>query len=136
MEITSERETWGPLTVKSRKRAFYALAVGLLVCLAGCGTRPTGIAGTIRSAGQGEIQVRIVELYLYPETNPPVYVEQDAVFERTLSVDASGEATFEAQVHPGDYIVKILSSDGTLLTSRKVAVKRGRMTRIEVDLQP
>jgi len=118
------------------KRVLSALAVGLLFCLAGCGTRPTGIAGTVRSAGQDPIQVRIVELYLHTETNPQVYVEQDTVFERTLSVDDSGQATFEAQVHPGDYVVKLLSSDGTLLTDHKVAVKRGRMTRLEVNLQP
>jgi hypothetical protein len=119
-----------------KPRMLCALAAGLLICLAGCRTRPTGIAGAIHAAGQVEIQVRIVELYLHTETNPPVYVEQDAVFERTLSVDAAGEATFEAQVHPADYVVKILSSDGTLLTDRKVTVKRGRMTRLEIDLQP
>ena len=119
-----------------RKRAFYALAAGLLFCLAGCGPRPTGIAGTIRSAGQAQIQVRIVELYLHTETKPPVYVEQKAVFERTLSADASGQATFDARLRPGDYVVKILSPDGTLLTDRKVSVKRNRMTRLQLDLQP
>jgi hypothetical protein len=118
-----------------RKRAFYALAIGLLFCLVGCGTRPTGVAGTIHPAGQAQIQVRIVELYLHTETNPPVYVEQDTVFERTLSADAAGQATFEARLHPGDYIVKLLSPDGTLLTDRKVVVKRNRMTRLQVDLQ-
>jgi hypothetical protein len=119
-----------------RKKVLVALAVGLLFCLAGCGTRPTGIAGTVQAAGRDPIQVRIVELYLHTETNPQVYVEREAVFERTLSVDASGQATFEAQVHPGDYTVKLLSSDGTLLTDRKVAVKRNRMTRLDLDVQP
>ncbi len=118
------------------KRLPYVLAVGLLLCLGGCRPRPTGIAGTIRSAQQAQVQVRIVELYLHTETKPPVYVEQETVFERTLSADASGQATFEARLHPGDYIVKLLSPDGMLLTDRKVAVKRNRMTRLQLDLQP
>ena len=117
-----------------RKRTVYLLAVGLMLLLGGCGPRPTGIAGTVRLAQQAQVQVRIVELYLHTETNPPVYVERETVFERTLSADASGQAVFEARLHPGDYIVKLLSPDGTLLTDRKVTVKRNRMTRLEIDL--
>ncbi len=117
-----------------RKGLLCALAVALLVAFGGCGVRPTGIAGTIRSAQQAKLQVRIVELYLHTETNPPIYVEQDTVFERTLDADASGRATFEARLHPGDYVVKILAPDGTPLADRKVAVQRNRMTRVQIDL--
>jgi len=104
--------------------------VALVLVLCACGARPTGISGVVHAAGREQVQVRVVTLYRYPDLNPPVFVEREAVFDERVDV---GER-FEVQARPGDYVVKVLTLEGDPLDERKIVVRRNRLTRLEFTL--
>jgi hypothetical protein len=106
-------------------------AVGVVI-LAGCQPRPTGISGTIE-AGQGtsvqDLELHVVDLEeRQSDAAMPVFMEGETV--ARPAIDAQGH--FEALLRPGEYVLKLYSAEGELLTTQRVSVKRNRMIKIEL----
>jgi hypothetical protein len=116
---------------KQTRLICIVLAVSVSL-LAGCQPRPTGISGVIKidNVKIQDLELHVVELDERGDVGgTPIFVEGD-----TIAKSAVGEeGRFEVRTRPGNYVVKLFSGDGELITSRRIAVRRNRMTRIELE---
>ncbi|MBN1583767.1 MAG: hypothetical protein JXA89_23880 [Anaerolineae bacterium] len=118
---------------KQTRLIWMALTAMSILILAGCFSRPTGLSGTIKTSGDTnpqDLELHVIALK-EQDTNSaiPVFVQGEIIAKPLIDV----QGRFEAQIRPGDYLLKLFSAQGDLLTSYQISVKRNKMTKVELE---
>ncbi len=104
-----------------------------IVILIGCKPRPTGISGVVKAANDVQVEnleLHVIELYEQESGKAvQVFIEGETIAKPVI--DSQGR--FEALIHPGEYVLEVFSAEGDLLTSRRIRVKRNKMTHVELE---
>jgi hypothetical protein len=116
--------------VDLNKNSPWLLLILCLFLTVSCAARPTGIAVTVKTAKYAQVEILVVELYEHKEGPVPMFLERETVYQQIVD---SGAPT-QAHVRPGYYVVKVRSTDGSELETRKVTVKRNRLTHMMFEL--
>ena len=115
----------------------FVLLVTMMCAIAldGCTPRPTGISGTLLFHGNAAAQdfkLRIIELQAQDSpTKFTLFIEGQVVAEPTIGKDG----TFQAELRPGSYVIKVFSAEDKLLTSHQAKVRQNKMTQVKIEME-
>ena len=117
---------------KQTRLIWIALTAMSMLILAGCLSRLTGLSGTIEASQDTNPQDLELHVIALEKQNAnvamPIFIEGEIIAKPLI--DAQGR--FEAQIRPGEYMLKLFSAEGGLLTSHQISVKRNKMTKVEL----
>jgi hypothetical protein len=125
--------------IMKRKFAFYGLLIVLMIgalCLAGCGSGPGTVEGTVIDASDGtpiaDAEVIVLDLKRYEAVGDMNVFQKGTAIQKVLT-DENG--AYSVSLDPNSYVIQVWLED-VEVADRMVEVKPGRATTIDFSVTP